>query len=196
MNEINRRYFDALLMDRGMSLRDLAKVMKKSHSQLSLALNGARKFQAEELVQISNIFGEPIVDVMGNAGLGVRPLSGRRASVVGTVKGDGTIEPLGPDVIERAVMPEELPDDTQAVQCRTAGSPLDWTDGSVSFFRTPNGIDPGALGRLSVCKIQGGPVVISNVKRGYKDNTYNLFYPYQAESVALEWASPVLMTRH
>jgi hypothetical protein len=194
MNEINRRYFDGLLADRKLSLRGLAREMDMSHSQLSLALSGQRKFQTDELVKISDIFAEPITRVMENAG--VRAGSGRRVSVIGAVRGDGTVELYGKDIIERVTVPEELPDSVVAVQYRTAGSPIEWLDGAVSFFREPYDVDPAAIGRLAFCKIKDGPAVITGVRRGYKENTFNLYGNYNAESVVLEMARPLLITRY
>lgn len=196
MGEINRRYFDGLLADRQLSLRGLARQMHMSHSQLSLALNGHRKFQADEIVQISNIFGEPVTRVMDNAGLDVRSTAGRRVSVVGAGMGDGTIERYGQEVLERTTLPDELPDDVVALQWRTAGTPLDFLDGAVMFFREPHDIDPAALGRLAYVKIKDGPAVVCGLRRGYRAGTYNCFGFYRGESLEIEASSPILITRH
>lgn len=196
MSEINRRYFEGLMADQQLSLRALAKKMDMGHSQLSLAFSGARKLQLDEAAKLSSIFGEPIHRVIENAGVSVRPVTGRRVPVVGTMRGDGTVEMYGSNVTERTSVPEELPDNVVAVQARTTGTPLEWVDGAVTFSREPSSCDPAALGRLSFCKIKDGPAVITSIRRGYKDGTYNLFGPYNAESVSLEWATPVLMTRN
>jgi len=196
MNEINRRYFDGLLADRRMSLRALAREMGTTHSPLSLALSGQRKFTTDEIAKISSIFGEPVGRVMENAGISVRPASGRRVAVIGAGKGDGTVELYGPEVIERASAPEDLPDNAVAAQFRSAGTPLEFLDGAVMFFREPRDVDPAALGRLSFCQIKGGPAVIAGVRRGYKDGTFNLHGLHNAESVVLEAATPILFTRH
>lgn len=196
MNEINRRYFDGLMAEKRLSLRGLAREMGMSHSQLSLALNGHRHFKTDEVAKISNIFGEPVARVMANAGISVRPSSGRRVPVIGAGRGDGTVELYGNDFIERVSAPDDLPDNAMAVQYRTAGTPLEYLDGAVVFFREPKDVDPAALGRLSFCKIKGGPGVISGVRRGYKDGSHNLYGLYNAESVTLESASPILFTKH
>lgn len=196
MAEINRRYFEGLMADQNLSLRALAKKMEMGHSQLSLAFSGVRKLQADEIAKISSIFGEPVHRVLENAGISVRPTSGRRAPVIGRGNGDGTVELYGADVLERVGAPDELPDNVQAVQHRTTGTPLDWLDGAVSFFRPPRDIDLTSLGRLSLCKIKGGPAVVTGIRRGYKEGTFNCFGPYNAESVTLEYATPILVTRH
>lgn len=196
MTEINRRYFEGLMADRSMSLRGLAKAMGMSHSQLSLAFSGTRKLQLDEAAQLSQIFGQPLHTIVEAAGVSVRPVAGKRIAVVGAMRGDGTVEEYAPDVIERTSAPEDLPDDTVAVQCRTSGSSLDWLDGAVFFCRQHKGVDPTILGRLCFAKIKDGPAVIAAVKRGYREQTFNLSGTFVRESTPLEWATPVLITRH
>lgn len=196
MSEINRRYFDTLMADRQLSLRGLAKAMDMSHSQLSLAFSGARRLQLDEAVKLSNIFGEPLVRVIENAGVSVRPVSGKRVAVVGAMHGDGTVEPHGDDVIERTSAPDDLPNNAIAIQARTAGTALEWADGWVFFCREHNGVDPSSLGRLSYFKVKDGPAAIGTLKRGYRDNTLNATGPYTHENLAIQWATPVLFTRN
>jgi hypothetical protein len=196
MSEVNRRYFDSLMADRKLSLRGLGKAMDMSHSQLSLVFSGVRKLQLDEAVKLSNIFGEPLHRIVENAGVTVRPVSGKRVPVVGAMRGDGTVEEYGPDVVERTSAPDDLPDNAIAIQCRTAGTPLDWLDGAVFFCRAHNGVDPALLGRLCYVQIKGGPQVVAAVKRGYREGTYNLSGPATRESVILEFATPVLFTRN
>lgn len=196
MGEINRRYFEALMAGQNLSLRGLAAKMNMGHSQLSLTLNGARRMQIDEASQMSSIFGVPLHEVVENAGVMVRPLSGRRVDVVGAMRGDGTVDVYGKDVVERASAPGDLPDDAVAIQARTSGSPLDWIDGAVFFCRRADGVAPTALGRVCWAKIQDGPSVIAAVKRGYQEGTFNLSGPFTRESVKLEWATPILVTRN
>jgi len=103
MNELNRRYFDSLMAGKKLSLRALAQKMGMTHSQLSLTFNGARKLQLDEAAQLSSIFGEPLHRIVENAGVSVRPSSGRRISVAGVVRGYGTVEMHDDSVTERTV---------------------------------------------------------------------------------------------
>lgn len=194
--ELNRRFFDSLMAEKKLSLRGLASKLGMNHSQLSLTFSGARKMSLSEAAQLSQIFNVPLHVIVENAGVTVRPLGGTRAQVIGAVHGDGAVELYEAGVIERTTAPEGLPEDTVAVQCRTAGTGLEWIDGAVLFFRKPDGIDPAYLGRLCLCKMKEGPVVLSMVKRGYRENTNNLAGPFVRESVALEWATPILITRN
>lgn len=196
MGELNRRYFEALMADKQLSMRGLAAKMGVGHSQLSLTFSGARRLQLDEAAQLSNIFGVPIHEVVENAGVMMRPSSGRRVSVVGAMRGDGTVEEYDSEVIERVAAPGDLPDDAVAVQARTSSSPLSWLDGAVFFCRKHNGLDPTMYGRLCFVKLREGPAVIAAISRGYVDGTQNLTGPYARENCRLEWATPVVITKN
>lgn len=194
MADVNRRYFDALLLDRGMSLRGLAQQMDMTHSQLSLTFSGTRKMQIDEAIKLANIFGEPLLRVIEHSGATSKAVTGRRVPVVGSVGGDGTIKKS--KSTELAVPPAEMAEGMIAIQFRTADSALSWMDGWVVFCREPSDINAGAMSRLCYVQIQGGPQVIACVKRGYKEGTFNLSGPYQADNVVLTWASPIVLTRN
>ncbi|ULR75079.1 repressor [Burkholderia phage JC1] len=196
MPHVNKDYFDELLKGRRMSLRALATKMGMSHSQLSLTFGDKRKMQLDEAAQISQIFGVPFNEVAANAGVNVRPSSGRRISVIGHVGAGGTLnlnDTIG--TVERAEAPDDLPDDAVAIQCRTADTPLSWMDGWVMFCSKPNGLSQNVLGRFCAAKLRDGPAVIATLKRGYREGTFNLSGPFTRDSCELEWATPLLVAR-
>lgn len=195
MADVDRRYFDSLMMDKGLSLRSLAQRMGLSHSQLSLAFNGHRKLQLEEVAQIASIFGQPITRVIEAAGVPVRSGSSR-VSVIGAMNGDGTVSMHPAGTIERTAAPSDLPEGGVAVQARTAGTPLAWLDGWIFFCPKPDGVDPASLGRFALVQIKAGPAALATVTRGYQTGTHNLAGPLAMTNAALEWASPVLFTRN
>jgi transcriptional regulator with XRE-family HTH domain len=196
MTEVNRRFFESLMADKRMSLRSLAQKMGMGHSQLSLTFSGARRAQLDEAAQLSQLFGVPLHDVVEALGVAVRPVTGLRVSVIGVVNGDGTVSMHASGVVERTTAPEGLPEGIVAVQVRAPGTALDWADGWVFFMREPQGVDPGSLGRFCLVKIKEGPAAMAAVRRGYNEGTHTLRGPYSADSVRLEWAVPVLMTRN
>lgn len=195
MSNVNKPYFLDLMQGRRLSLRGLAKKMNMQHSQLSLTLSGQRKMTLDEAAQLSQIFGVPIHEIVGNTGVVVRPVSGRRVSVMGFVGRDGIVTVNPPETIERTDAPANMPDDCVAIQCRTADTPLSWMDGFVMFSKKPDGLAPDATGRFSLVKIQNGPVVAATVKRGYREGTYNLSGPHQSENELLDWATPFVLAR-
>lgn len=196
MSEINKQYFDSLMTSKNISLRKLATKMGMGHSQLSLTFSGARKLQIDEAVQLSQIFEEPLHRIIEASGVPTRPDPGRRVSVVGSVGCDGIVTSYQGDHIENTRAPEDLPIDLVALQFRTSGTAMEWMDGWVIFCRTPNGLDAEMMGRWCYAKIKDGPAFVATVKRGYRDGTYNLTGNITTESVVLEWASPVLITRN
>lgn len=192
---MNKNYFLDLMASRRLSMRGLAQRMGMGHSQLSLMFNGERNMKLEEAAQLSQILGVPLHQIVTNAGVSARPVLGRRVPVVGFVGKDGVVTMNPPDVYERTESPEELPEDTTAVQCRTAGTPLEWADGWVAFFRKAGGVDPEAIGRMSFVKIKDGPYGLATIKRGYQPGTFNLTGIMSRQNVALECASPVIILR-
>lgn len=195
MSEVNRRFFDALMADKKLSLRGLAQRMGMGHSQLSLTFSGGRRMTLDEASQLSQIFGVPLHRIVENAGVSIKPNSGRRVQVIGSVKGDGTVDLYPRGTVERTTSPDDMPEDTVAIQCRTSGSPLDWADSMVLFCREPEGVDPAVMGRLSFCKLKDGPAVLATVRRGYLENSHNLSGFYAKESAVLESATPILLIR-
>ena len=196
MSDVDRRFFEGLMQDKDLSLRGLASRMGMSHSQLSLTFSGDRKFQLSEVAQLSSIFGQPIERIIKAAGVEVPAIGVSRVDVIGAMQGDGTVILHSPGTIERASAPEGTPEGSIAVQARTAGSDMDWIDRTVLFIAKPNGVEPGILGRLCFCQIKDGPAVIAAVRRGYAENTFSLYGPFRTESVRLEFAAPVLFSRH
>lgn len=196
MGEVNKRYFEALMEANGMSLRALAARMGLAHSQLSVTFSGARKMQLDEAAQLSQIFNEPLHKIVENAGVATRPASGKRVAVIGAVHGDGTVVANPKGVVERTGSVDNILGETVAIQCRTAGTPLDWMDGWVLFCRPPHGVDAALLGRFCYIKLKDGPAAVAAVRRGYRDGTFNLSGPFSRESAVLEWGTPILLTRN
>lgn len=195
MTDVNRRYFEGLMADRKLSLRGLAKRMGLSHSQLSLAFSGTRRLKLEEASQLASIFSVPLAEVVKAAGVDLLPSGDLHVPVIGSMRSDGTVESTPDGAAERATTPCPMPEDTVAVQVRSAGGPLGWCDGWLLFARRADTVELSGLGRACLAKLQGGHMVVATLARGYRDGTWNLSGFYCAESSRLEWASPVLLIR-
>lgn len=196
MSDVNRRFFEALMAEKKLSLRALAARMEMNHSQLSLTFSGGRRMTLDEASQLSQIFSVPLHRVVEAAGVSVKPYGGKRVPVIGAMQGDGTVEMYGKKVVERTTAPEDIPADSIGIQCRTSGTPLEYMDGWVFFARESKGGDYAFMGRVCLCQITGGPAVIALVKRGYQEGTSNLSGPYRQDSARLDWATPVILTRN
>lgn len=196
MSQVDRRFFESIMSAKKLSMRALAARMDKTHSQLSLVFSGQRRMQLDEAAQLAEILGVPLQRIAEAAGVGRARLGGKRIEVIGAMVAGGVVELYPPGVIERTVAPDSgLPDNTVAVQARTADTPLSWMDGWVAFCQRTDQVEPDAIGRFCLAKIEGGPAVLATVRRGYRENSYNLTGPYTKDSERLEWAAPILITR-
>lgn len=197
---MNKRFFDDLLVAKGMSLRQLAKRMDMLPSQLSLMLNGKRRMQMAEAVRMSQLLGAPLNEILLAAG--INEAVGRRCKIVGILAGDGLVHKVEEGAIERVMMPDGLPDHTVAVQARTAESPLAWMDGWVLFVNGER--EPVEMvDRFCLVTLEDGRRLFATIRRGYTTGTFNLsgtalnnhsFNTLTDQRVTV--ASPVLMTKH
>lgn len=193
---VDRRYFEALMADRDLSLRGLAKRMSLGHSQLSLTFSGARRMKLEEASALASIFSVPMSDIIKAAGIDLPPGDEMRVPVIGSMRSDGVVEPTPDGAPERATAPCQMPENTVAIQLRTAGGAFGWADGWLLFFRRADRVDPACLGRMCVAKVSGGPMVVATLARGYRESSFNASGFWQGESVRMDWAAPVVITKN
>lgn len=165
MADVNKRYFEALMTNKDISLRGLARQLGMSHSQLSLTFSGDRRMQLTEASLLANFFSRPLHEIIQNAGIDISSTSGNRVSVIGSLRGDGTVEPTAKGSSERTSAPEGIPIDGIAVQARTAGTSLDFMDGWLFFATAMRGIAPDIMGRFALIQVAVGPLVLANVRR-------------------------------
>lgn len=188
---VDKRFFKALMAQQKLSLRAVAARMGMGHSQLSLTFSGKRRMQLDEANQLAMIFGVPLARIAEAAGIeGVRDT---RLPMIGVMRGDGTVQLL--DKPERTPSPEGLPEGVVVIQAHTADSANAWLDGWSFFCVRSSEVAGDAVGRFCYAKIDRGARVLATVRRGYQLGTFNLSGPYTVESVTLEWAAPVLMSR-
>lgn len=192
----NKKFFDDLLMDRGMSLRQLARMMDILPSQLSRTFTGKRRMQIDEAVKIGQILGASLHDVALNAGIEAANSQIVRVPVIGFLNGDGGITRHPRDVAERVTLPMGLPEDSIAVQARTMDTQLAWLDGFLYFGAAQeDSPDMSMLGRLVRARIKGGPEVIGTLRRGYEPGKFSLAGAVSFQNVELEWMSPIHLIR-
>ena len=192
---VDRRFFEALMAQKKLSLRALAGRMGLQHSQLSLTFSGQRRMQLDEAAKLAELFGVSIQRIAMAAGVADGRSAGRRVDVIGVMRTGGVVELHAPGVVEKALSPEGLPEDCVAVQARTALTADAWLDGFVFFAARTQIVEPDAVGRFCLAQIHDGPAVMAAVSRGYREGTYNLTGPYSHESARLDWAAPVIVAR-
>lgn len=192
---INKRYFIDLMKDRKVSLREAARRMDVWPAALSRSLDGKRKMQLPEAVQLARILSVPLSDVMLNAGIEDAKIVGRRCSIVGHVLEGGVVEPVPADVIERVTIPDGLMDDVVAVQNHTSETAAAYSDGWVTFLGPQ--VDPSdCLGCFALVYIEGDGWVMGTIRRGYYPGAWNVFMPMRdnRKNVRIVWARRAIVT--
>ena len=170
---VNRKFFDELMQDRKISLRSIARHMDISPSQLSRTMTGHRRMQLGEAASIANLLGVSVVDVMINAGIESVRDGQRYAPIIGHLTGDYTISEPDKGVKDRVPLPQCVPEDTEAIQARTAATPLSYLDGWIYFVGPP--MRPAeAIGSYCVVTMDDSTKTIGTVQRGYQPGSYNI----------------------
>ena len=198
--EIHTQWFPDKLAEKQLSQRGLAKLMGLDGSAVSLMLRGKREMRISEAAQIATFLGVPTEEVVARAGGMVREPSAAAASqpevpIIGIVDGRGHVKWC--EAGEAGSVPRppgDLPPAVGAIQCRTAGTTLDYMDRWLLFVTVPSteGVQPESIERLSVVKTRDGMTGIAQVRRGYTPGRWTLSGPAAAESeVDLEYAAPI-----
>lgn len=190
---VDTDWFRARLADRQMSQRGLARALGLDAAAVSLMLRGKREMKITEAVELARLLGVPADDVMQAAGVRMQS-GGNMVPIVGIVDGAGEFHWQDGGQVQHPG--GGLATDVQAVQCQTAGSPLEHMDGWLLFGQgtAPKGVQAEAVGRLSLCRIRNGVIYLAAPSRARQRGRWNLTSPAAAaRDVDLEWAAPVLL---
>lgn len=189
---INTKWFRTKLSDREMSQRELARRMGLDSAAVSLMLRGQRQMKLTEAAEIARLLGVPAEEVLANAGVHLGA-GGAQVQIAGTMDGHGEVS--WATGLGKVTLPGPVGSATKAIQCRTAGTPLDYMDRWLLFVGSPSdGVQPEAMERLSLVKIRKGMTSIAQVRRGYQAGRWNLSGPVSAITDAdVEWATPVVL---
>ncbi len=189
---INAKWFREQLADKQLSQRQLARLIGMDQSAISLTFAGKRRMQFKEAAEIARLIGLPVSEVLRNAGVPVDE-GKQTVPLAGYVDGHGEVHCTGYDG-DRIRPPQELPEGSTAVQCRTAGSPLEHMDGW-TLFCTVRVEDPRhiPLDQFGVVKMRGGIAVLGIVRRGYKAGRWNVSGPAGiVENAEIEIFCPIV----
>jgi len=203
MAEIDGAWFHNQLDDRGQSLRALARHLGKDASAVSRTFSGKRRMTMEEAAEIAAFLGVPVTEVMHHAGItkdGERP--GPKILLSATIGEDGEVRSLAePQPLPQAVLDKAQPAIGAgrnraiiAAQVRASSGPLSIWDDAVLFFAPTDGIEPGAIGALSICGLKGGKQILAKLDRARKTGEARVVSPAgKIEEALLTTATPVLV---
>lgn len=192
--EINTAWFRDKLAEKELSQRGLAKLMGLDSAAVSLMLRGKREMRIAEAAMMASILGvstEEVIQHVGPAKDSPSPVP-----IIGTVNGGGKIR--WADALGEVPRPVgDLPLKCAAIQCRTAGTALDYMDRWMLFIPQPHDtgdVRPECVDRLSIVRPAGGDSILAQVRRGYAPGRWNLNGPVvRAEETEIEYAAPILL---
>jgi transcriptional regulator with XRE-family HTH domain len=191
----NKRFFDTILAERGVSQRELARKLHMDSGAVSRTFAGKRAMKLHEAVNIANLLGVSLQDVLTNAGVRHSPAGERMVPIVGKMDGHGEVELNWRASKDHVTGPHDLPENSVAIIADTTRSPLELVDGWTFYLAQPRS-DIGALvGKQVVAAIGGSKFVhMAWIKRSSKPARYNLVGDVLDgfKDVEIEWASPVL----
>lgn len=192
---VNTEWFRAKLTERHLSQRGLAKLMGLDSSAVSLMLRGRREMKLNEAATLAALIGVPAEEVLANLGVNLRS-EGASVPVVGTMDEHAEIHFGDSETLGTVPRPAgDLPAEMSAIQCRTAGSTLDYMDRWLLFFGPLKaGVNPDSIERMSLMKRNGGVPSIGQVRRSYARGKWDVSNPLRtATNVDLEYATPILL---
>lgn len=203
MAEIDGAWFHHQLDGRGQSLRALARHLGKDASAVSRTFSGRRRMTMEEAVAIAAFLGVAVAEVMHHAGI-IGESGGPGANILlsATIDEDGEMrmlaEPqaLPQTVLDKAMSAIGASRDQQviAAQVRASSGALAIWDDAVLFFAPGDGIEPGAIGALSICGLNGGRQILARLDRARKTGEAMVVSPSgRVEEAMLVTAAPVIV---
>lgn len=191
--KVNTSWFKQRLVDRGVSMRGLAKKMSPQLdvAAVSLMLRGVRKMQLQEAEQVSKLLNVPLSDVLKNAGIKTDLSGARTVPVVGWVSDNKEAHLDWSADSDHIEGPRDLPADVVAVQVRAPSSPA---DGEILFLQQPSAAIGGLVGRKCLIGFDSDLVVVGYLRRGYRPGLFNVWTDAGATvaDVSVKWAAPIL----
>ncbi len=202
MAEIDGSWFHSQLDDRGQSLRSLARHLGKDASAVSRTFSGKRRMTMEEAAEIAGFLGVSVTEVMHHAGitregegLGPKILISAVIGEDGEVRSLAEPQPLPQAVLDKAQLSIGASRNRRiiAAEVRASSGPLSIWDDAVLLFAPADGIEPGAIGALSICGLAGGRQMLARLDRARKTGEARVVFPDGGTGEAvLTTATPVL----
>jgi transcriptional regulator with XRE-family HTH domain len=181
------------LLATGKTRSGLAKALGRSPSAVTDLLNGSRRLRAEEIAVAAAYLGVEPPRFLGGRG-GVSP-PGVAVPVVGFV-GAGAEAHFyadGQGPFDEVASPDDASDRTVAVQVRGHSLGTLFDNWLVFYDDIRNPPDDSLVGRMCVCGLSDGRVLIKSVKRSPNTGLWNLLSNTEPPiyDVGLDWAAPV-----
>jgi hypothetical protein len=196
--EVDKDWFLGQLAQKGRSLRSLAAALHVDPAAVSRLFSGKRNAQDGEPEKIAHYLQVTTEDVLLHLGMDVS--SSQRLAISANITEKGNVErmketkPLPDSVLVRAHAAigtgHKL---LAAAQVRASKGALSIWDDAVLVFEEPNGLDPAAVGVLSVVKLRDGVQMIGHLDKARKTGEATIRTATgESKDILLQGAAPVL----
>ncbi len=180
------------LMETGKTRSGLAKALGRSPSAVTDLLNGSRRLRADEIALAADYLGVEPPRLVGGGRL---PLKGSKVPLVGHVGAGATAHFYadGQGPFDEVAAPDAASVNTVAVQIRGHSLGALFDNWIVFYDNVHNPPGDEMAGRMCVCGLADGRVLIKALKRSPNTGLWNLLSNVEAPiyDVALDWAAVV-----
>lgn len=197
---VDKAWFVDRLEKARKSVRGLARFLDLDPSAVSRMLNGERRMKPSEADKIARFLGETIEEVVKRGDVEVPATHVKRITLDARVTESGKIERLSeshelpPSILARAqaaIVGTHGP--LSAAQVRAVKGALALFDDAVLVFEEPSGVEPAAVGVLSVMKLREGVTMIGHLDKARKTGEATVRTAGgETKNVILISATPVL----
>lgn len=196
----DRQWFAHRIRAAGLTQRAIADRLGRDESAVSLMLRGRRRIKLDEASELAVMLGTTYEEVVEHAGVKVPDLgSSGTMPITGYVDSDSAVHMKRPSVGPRKT-PVPFAGAPNLVALRLVGAgPL---EGAVVYYQGDEemGVDPEAVGRLSVVETVDGRRLLAVVKKGWERGHVSLADMAGGaiegcDDVRLRFAAPVVFIK-
>jgi len=188
--KLNPRWFVAeWLKEKGLKQADLANATGHDKSEVSLWINGHRRFNADVLEQFARVIGVQPADLLRPPSAVQQP----EALYVGKVGAGAEVYRFDEGAVLEGVRTDFLRDAPNVAEIE-GDSQYPLKDRWRIFYGPENqGVSEKCIGQLCVVQVKDGPTLLKTLKRGKRKGRWNLesWNAPTREDVELVWAALV-----
>lgn len=192
---IDRAWFLARMEERDLTVRGLAKIMKRDPSTISLMLRGIRKISTDEAVMLAELFNVKSPEILRRAGA---PLvdETRTIPVAAYIDESHKVYDIPAEAEDFFTAPFDVPTSAFAVQSRNGRM----TDGWIAVVNGIKREPDDCVGHYCMFCESDGTRRMGWLKRGYKSGHFNaavgaMDSSENFENITVIWASEVLWVK-
>lgn len=189
---IDAEWFKAMLYEKRLTIRGLAKLMGLNPSTVSLMLRGIRSIHNEDAIKLAEHLNTTPIEIFRRAGAPVED-EVRRIPMAAYLDADDMVHRLDSDASQSIEAPYDTPTNGYALQVRTGRL----YDGWIAIINGNKHTPHDCIGTAAVYCRKDGMMGLGIIRRGYMKDAYNIDQIYTGsgskyQNVDLLWCQPVV----